>query len=147
MDGTKQRALRNRTVVLTDEDARRLRPRLLELNRPAELATCVGRTIQGDAFDVLPLLPHASVDLLIVDPPYNLTKSYNGAVFAQRPATEYEAWLDNFIELVKPVLKPAASVYVCSEWRSSGAVQRALENHLIVKNRITWERERTRRAA
>ena len=34
MDGTKQRALRNRTVVLTDEDARRLRPRLLEGLKP-----------------------------------------------------------------------------------------------------------------
>ena len=146
MDGTKQRAVRNRTVVLTDEDTRRLRPRLLRLDRSADLAECVGRTILGDAFDVLPLLPHASVDLLIVDPPYNLTKSYNGAVFAQRPTTEYDAWMDNFLGLVMPVLKPAASVYVCSEWRSSGAVQRALENHLIVKNRITWEREKVRGA-
>ena len=35
-------------------------------------------------------LPESFVDLLIVDPPYNLTKNFNGSVFRQTSNEEYE---------------------------------------------------------
>ena len=87
------------------------------------------------------------MDLLIVDPPYNLTKTFNGSTFKRQPLAEYEEWLHSWLSLVVPLLKPSASVYVCSEWRSSGAVQRALERYFLVQNRITWEREKGRGAS
>ncbi|NOT63342.1 MAG: site-specific DNA-methyltransferase [Acidobacteria bacterium] len=140
------RAPRNRTLTLTESDLKQLRKRIQVIKRPALLADCVGRTIHGDALAVLPLLLATSVDLLIVDPPYNLTKTYNDSTFSQQAWAEYESWVNEWLALIVPLLKPAASVYVCSEWRSSGAVQRALENHFIIKNRITWEREKGRGA-
>lgn len=146
MSNPKTPAPRNRTLSLSQQDAERLRERLLILTRPATPAECVGRTIHGDAFAVLPLLPKESVDLLIVDPPYNLTKSFNGSSFKKLSLAAYEEWTKSWLELVVPLLKPSASVYVCSEWRSSGAVQRALENYFVVQNRITWEREKGRGA-
>ena len=146
MQESKLRAPRNRTLALSESDLKRLGKRLRVIERPASLPDCVGRTIHGDALAVLPLLPKSSVDLLIVDPPYNLTKTFNDSTFAQQSGAEYESWVNEWLALVVPLLKPAASVYVCSEWRSSGAVQRALENHFIVKNRITWEREKGRGA-
>lgn len=97
--------------------------------------------------EVLPLLPPSSIDLLIADPPYNLSKNYNGSAFPKQSPAEYEAWTNAWVELITPLLKPTASVYVCSEWRSSGVIQRVLERHFIVKNRITWEREKGRGAA
>jgi site-specific DNA-methyltransferase (adenine-specific) len=121
--------------------------RLSVVDQLVSLPECVDRTIKGDAFTVLPLLPQASVDLLIADPPYNLSKTYNSSVFTKQSQSEYEAWTNAWIELVVPLLKPTASVYVCSEWRSSGVIQRVLEHHFIVKNRITWEREKGRGAA
>lgn len=87
------------------------------------------------------------MDLLIADPPYNLSKTYDGSVFNKQSQAQYEAWTNAWVELVVPLLKPTASVYVCSEWRSSGVIQRVLERHFIVKNRITWEREKGRGAA
>jgi site-specific DNA-methyltransferase (adenine-specific) len=95
---------------------------------------------------VLPFLPKGSVDLLVVDPPYNLTKAFNASTFRRQSLAEYEDWLHSWLSLVPPLLKPSASVYVCSEWRSSGVVQRALEGYFIVQNRITWEREKGRGA-
>jgi site-specific DNA-methyltransferase (adenine-specific) len=86
------------------------------------------------------------VDLLIVDPPYNLTKSFNATNFKKRSSLEYQGWLRSWIRLVLPTLRPTASVYICSEWRSSGAVQRVLEEYFQVQNRITWEREKGRGA-
>lgn len=141
------RAPRNRTLSLSTDDVVRLRERLLVLDGPASLSECAGKTILGDAFGILRLLPHRIVDLLVVDPPYNLTKAFNNSTFKKQSVAEYEGWLHSWLTLVVPLLKPTASVYVCSEWRSSGAVQRALESYFVVQNRITWEREKGRGAA
>lgn len=146
MQEPRSRAPRNRTLTLSRDDIQRLHQRLYIVDRPVSLSDCVGRTIHGDALWVLPLLSQASVDLLIVDPPYNLTKSFSGSTFAQQSPAQYEDWVNSWVSVVVPLLRPTASVYVCSEWRSSGVVQRVLENHFIVKNRITWEREKGRGA-
>ena len=47
--------------------------------------------------------------------------------------------------LLKP-LKSTASVYICGDWRSAVAIQSVAEKYLIVRNRITWEREKGRGA-
>ncbi|MBI2058736.1 MAG: site-specific DNA-methyltransferase [Nitrospirae bacterium] len=140
------RAPRNRTLALSEQDAERLRRRLLSVNQPVTLSECAGRTILGDSLLVLPLLPKKSVDLLIVDPPYNLTKEFRSSTFKRQPLAAYEEWLHSWLSLAVELLKPSASVYVCSEWRSSGVVQRALERYFLVQNRITWEREKGRGA-
>jgi site-specific DNA-methyltransferase (adenine-specific) len=146
MNTPKTRAPRNRTLFLDDCDRSRLEERLVRITEPASIDECLNRTILGDSQAVLPFLPAQSVDLLVVDPPYNLTKLYNGSSFKRRPSDEYEAWLHTWLSLALPLLKPTASVYVCCEWRSSGVVQRALETYFKIQNRITWEREKGRGA-
>lgn len=140
------KAPRNRTLTLSPEDVARLRPRLLSEASLRDGEKAVGRTIKGDSLKLLPFLSKGIVDLLVVDPPYNLTKSFNGSTFKERSFGEYEAWLHSWIELVVPLLKQSASIYVCTEWRSSGVVQRVLEEYFHVQNRITWEREKGRGA-
>ena len=132
--------------MLSDRDASRLRSRLMVVNEPVSISECIGRTILGDSFEVVPLLPRRCVDLLIVDPPYNLTKDFGDSTFKRRPTVAYEEWLRSWVSLIAPLLKPTGSVYVCSEWRSSAAVQRVLEEHFVIQNRITWEREKGRGA-
>lgn len=123
-----------------------MRGRLLVVDQPLQKGEYTDRTILGDALQVLPLLPKNSVDLLIVDPPYNLTKSYSGVVFRQQSGADYAAWLHSWMVLTVSLLKPSASAYVCSESRSSAAVQRVLETYFVIQNRITWEREKGRGA-
>lgn len=146
MKDSTHRALRNRTLVLSEQDVVRLRGRLLVVDQPFQKGEYTNRTILGDTLQILPLFPKNSVDLLIVDPPYNLTKSFSGIVFRQQSSADYEAWLHSWISLAVPLLKPSASAYVCSEWRSSAAVQRVLETYFVIQNRITWEREKGRGA-
>ncbi|MDR1760473.1 MAG: hypothetical protein LBR60_08120 [Fibrobacter sp.] len=133
---------RNRTVVLSDSERsifeNKLRERFAD---PQENAV-----IWGDALEVLKQLPDHSVDLVVTDPPYNMTKLYNGRKFAKTNAVEYETWLRSWVELLPRVLKETASVYVCTEWQSSGSVERVLREFFIVRNRITWEREKGRGA-
>ena len=44
-------------------------------------------------------------------------------------------------------LAPDGSLYLCGDWRCGSAMQRVLEEHLTVMNRITWQREKGRGAA
>lgn len=140
------RAPRNRTLTLSVDDRDRLRPRLLSEQSIHGGANAIDRTIYGDSMSILLLLPKLTVDLMIVDPPYNLTKSFNGATFKQRSDDEYETWLHSWIEQTIPLLRRSASIYLCSEWRSSGVVQRVLDEYFQIQNRITWEREKGRGA-
>ncbi|HQU45161.1 MAG TPA: site-specific DNA-methyltransferase, partial [Pirellulales bacterium] len=91
--------------------------------------------------------PMNFVDLLIIDPPYNLTKTFDTNTFKQQSTHEYARWLNGWLPKLKNTLKSTASLYVCSEWASSAVVFRVLSDHFIVRNRITWEREKGRGAS
>jgi site-specific DNA-methyltransferase (adenine-specific) len=86
------------------------------------------------------------VDLLILDPPYNLTKDFNGCKFTRGDVESYTRWLDGIITALKPLLKPTASIYICGDWFSSLSIFPVAAAHFTVRNRITWEREKGRGA-
>lgn len=142
----RKRALRNKTIVLTEDQRLFYQARLLRLERPVTLAEIINRTIYQDTFEVLDWLPAHTVDLLIADPPYNLSKTFNSHSFTQVSLDDYEQWLESWIGKLPRLLKPTASVYICGDWRSSAAIHRVLERYFIVRNRITWEREKGRGA-
>jgi site-specific DNA-methyltransferase (adenine-specific) len=83
---------------------------------------------------------------LFADPPYNLSKTFNQQSFAQLPLAEYKRWIESWLGKLVRVLKPTASVYICGDWRSCAAIHRVAERLFIVRNRITWEREKGRGA-
>lgn len=142
----KQRAPMNRTLTLTHEDRTRLAQRILRGLPAQEEGTAITGTIHGDCLEVAKHLPHATVDLLILDPPYNLNKNFNGYRFSRRTVDDYTAWLDRILTTLKPLLKQTASVYICGDWLSSASIFTAASAHFIVQNRITWEREKGRGA-
>jgi len=135
---------RNKTIDLPLEEGRRYLDRCLRITRRAALPEVLDRTVCGDAFEVLPLLPERCVDLLIADPPYNLDKEFHGGRFRRLSDEDYEAYTEAWLTLVLPMLKPDASVYICCDWRSSPAVAAVLRKHLVLRNRITWQREKGR---
>lgn len=119
---------------------------LVRLSGPVEPHDIENRTINQDLFQILDWLPASFVDLLFIDPPYNLTKSFNARTFTQRSTEQYSEWLESWFPKLLSTLKPTASVYICGDWRSSAAIHLTGEKHLIVRSRITWEREKGRGA-
>lgn len=103
-------------------------------------------TVLGDAFEAIGKIADKSVDLLIVDPPYNLDKNFHGETFRRMGADAYAAYTEKWINAVKPKLKDTASVYVCSDWRSSVSLGAVIDAHFKLRNRITWQREKGRGA-
>ena len=119
---TKQKAPRNRTITLTDAEMKRLRKRLIKLNSPVIVEEIENRIIYQDVFETLDYLPSRFVDLVFVDPPYNLNKTFNLTSFREMESDKYERWLDSWMGRMVRLLKPTASVYICGDWKSSGAV-------------------------
>jgi site-specific DNA-methyltransferase (adenine-specific) len=139
----KRRAPMNRTVMLNECDRNRLFPNLIQ--DPTQLKAPIG-TIQGNCLQVAPQLPQHFVDLLILDPPYNLDKNFNGQQFSKRSVEDYSAWLNQVMVALFPLLKPTATIYICGDWLSSASIFTVASQHFIIRNRITWEREKGRGA-
>lgn len=142
----KQRAPRNRTLTLSDNDTQSLKNKLVELKTPGTFAQIENKTIHQDTFIALDYLPCEFVDLAFIDPPYNLNKSFNETSFREMDSDDYEKWLESWIVKVKKILKPNASIYICGDWKSSGAINNVVKKYFTIQNRITWEREKGRGA-
>ncbi len=142
----KERAPRNRTLTCGDAEMAELASGLLRLSAPARPEMIIGRIIHQDFHEVRRFLPPAFADLVILDPPYNLTKNYNGQVFHAKEAEAYTTWFDDVICSLMPLLRPTATVYACSDWQTSTLIFPILDKHFHVRNRITWEREKGRGA-
>jgi site-specific DNA-methyltransferase (adenine-specific) len=140
----KIRASRNRTITLTEAEKARFQARLIRLDSPAPVEAILNKTICQDLLEVLPYLPGQFVDLLFIDPPYNLSKSFNGRSFSQMSLADYETWLASWLAPLVKILKPTASIYICGDWQSAAAIHRVAEKYFVVRNRITWEREKGR---
>lgn len=116
------------------------------INSPVSLQDILDSTICQDLFTILPYLPSGGFDLIIADPPYNLTKTFNGNTFRKTDVGQYETWLTSWLPEMQRLLKPTGSIYVCGDWRSSTAIHRVLLGHFTIRNRISWEREKGRGA-
>ncbi|MCL5962408.1 MAG: site-specific DNA-methyltransferase [Chloroflexi bacterium] len=144
----KPRAPRNRTLILSAEEINLYRKGLLRLAGKATTTREIrDRTIHQNLFEIIDWLPDSFVDLLFLDPPYNLTKSFNGTRFLQRSIEDYRQWIESWFPRLLKTLKPTGSVYICGDWRSSAAIQLVAEKYLVLRNRIVWEREKGRGAA
>ena len=136
------RSDKNKTIDLTVEQGGEYLDRCLRSGESGE--NCI---ILGDCFEALKALPEKSVDLLIADPPYNLDKDFGGSKFRHMNDGDYLEYTDKWVRAVLPLLKDTATVYVCCDWQSSGAVSAVLGRYFKIRNRITWQREKGRGAS
>jgi site-specific DNA-methyltransferase (adenine-specific) len=111
------------------------------------LEQIINKTICDDVMNVLDWFPVGFVDLLIIDPPYNLDKNFNGFRFFKTDDEIYLEYLRGWFSKVIRVLKRNGSVYICGDWQSTFCLyRRIMKEHTIIRNRITWQREKGRGA-
>ena len=88
----KNRAGRNRTLTLQQDEIPELKNQILtietinssgiDFSDKVQLENLVtDKIINCDIFDGLKFIPDEFADLVIIDPPYNLTKNFNGMTF------------------------------------------------------------------
>lgn len=136
----------NKTIDLTIEEGKVYLDRCIKVNSRIDVGGILNKTLLGDTFEILSLMPEKFIDLLIVDPPYNIDKDFHGNKFKKSADGIYEEYTKAWIERVLPLLKNTASVYVCCDWKSSIVIANVLKRYFIIQNRITWQREKGRGA-
>ncbi len=140
------RAGRNRTLTVSQEEENYYRPMLATIKDIERNGIGCNQIINADLFDVIDRVPDNSVDLIIIDPPYNLDKNFHGGIFKSMSASDYEDYLRSWIEAVCKKLKSNGTLYMCGDWKCSSAQQKVISEIMTILNRITWQREKGRGA-
>ncbi len=145
----KMKSLRNKTIDFDLSNAQSYLPKCIKLqnNTQLDIENITNKSIIADTFKCLEKLPNSFVDLAIIDPPYNLEKNYHGNTFKASSNSKYYEYTNAWLDLVLPKLKKNASIYVCCDWKSSLVIGPVLSERLIIRNRITWQREKGRGAS
>ena len=66
------------------------------------MSELTNRVVNQDFFSAIRYLPQRFVSLLILDPPYNLSKKYNAKTFKEKDAASYREWFRRVLELLQP---------------------------------------------
>ncbi len=140
----KIKAPRNKTLEINKSENPKLKSGLVLLKEVAKPSNIINKTVLGDFLEIAEYLPKKSVDLIFIDPPYNLNKKFNSTKFKSKSVDSYSDWLKEIIKKVKPLLKKNASIYICGDWLTSASIYSVMSKYFIVRNRITWEREKGR---
>lgn len=139
----KEKAPMNRTITIDDSEINELKLKVqYHYNRPNEI-------ICGDFNTINNSLPENSVDLILLDPPYNITKKYDQEVFKVMSDDDYYDYIKDIIFKCLIKLKPTGTMYICGDWKTSYIQRKALEyfenlGECDVVNRITWSRDKGR---
>ena len=140
----KERASMNRTITLSDDERKTYQDYIsdhFELNENS--------VICGDFAKINNQIPDEYFDLILLDPPYNLTKKYGENIFKSMTDAEYIEYILFILKECLKKLKPSGTMYVCGDWKTSYLQRKALEhceNEMLcdVINRITWSRDKGR---
>jgi site-specific DNA-methyltransferase (adenine-specific) len=142
--------MRNKTIRVApdSEEGKKYLARCVSVTEPvSSLDSLRDKTVFGDCFAVLPQLPSGSVDLVIADPPYNLDKQYGDTAFHRMDMEEYRSFTRRWLTEALRILKPEGSLYICADWQTGLLLGPLLAEYAVLRNRITWQREKGRGAS
>lgn len=141
-----KKSSRNKTIDFTLEEGEKYANRVLLPESIHHYNHLIDKTINGDTFDIVKKIPDESIDLIVVDPPYNLSKNYHGKSFNKLNHEEYAAFTRKWLDEAKRVLKPTGTIYACCDWETSMILGPLVAELFELRNRITWQREKGRGA-
>lgn len=142
----KKRAPLNRTLNISAAEIKKFSKNLIKVKKSVKIDGVLCKTIHQDLFEVLDLLPKESIDLIFVDPPYNLSKDFNGHKFNKMTIDAYNEYIDSWLSKLEPLMNKNASIYICGDYHSSTSIHLVASKYFNIINRITWQREKGRGA-
>ncbi len=142
----KKRAQLNRTLTISESEIKKFSKRIIKIDHWVKIDEVLGKTIHQDFFEVIDFLPLESVDLIFVDPPYNLSKNFNGHKFNRMSIYAYCEYIDSWLSKLEPLMKKNGSIYICGDYHSSTSIHLVASKYFNIINRITWQREKGRGA-
>lgn len=92
-----------------------------------------------DVFDGLNKIENNSVDLIFIDPPYNLGKKYKGTSDFWKNDEEYLNWCYEWLAICIQKLKSNGSLYFMSSTQYTAYFDIFLRDKMHILSRIIWE--------
>jgi adenine-specific DNA-methyltransferase len=93
----------------------------------------------GDALHTLSSeVPSESVDLIFVDPPYNIGKRFSNFYDKWESEEEYTKWAYKLLDECLRVLKPSGSLYVMTSTQAMPYFDLYLRRRTVILSRIVW---------
>ena len=123
--------------VLSDEELAEQTRRNEELARIAERDRLLPKLTQGDSTVLIKNLLSQSVDLICIDPPYNMDKADWDSYGSGK---EFADWCESWLRDCYRVLKPSGSIYVFGINRMLSHIQHRMDSiGFHYRNWITWD--------
>ena len=141
--------IRNKTIMLSETQVEEYSSRCITSKDVViDKDNIRNQIIHSDNILILPFIPEETFDLIIIDPPYNLDKTFNDMSFKKMEFKYYVDYIyTSFLRYCVRILKPHGTLYICGDWKSTAAMQIALTmSGLTIQNRLTWSRDKGRGA-
>lgn len=94
--------------------------------------------LRGDAIKILKTIPDKSVNLIFVDPPYNIGKDFNGYKDKWETDEKYLNWCYEWIELCLQKLTDDGTIYLMGATQFIPYFDLFLKNKMHILSRIIW---------
>lgn len=96
------------------------------------------RIFHGDALEVLIQIPDESIDLIFVDPPYNIGKDFAGRKDKWKTDEDYLDWCYQWIDLCIQKLKPTGAFYIMTSTQFMPYFDLYIRKKMTILSRIVW---------
>lgn len=96
------------------------------------------KIIMGDAIQALQNIPNKSIDLIFIDPPYNIGKDFCGLKDKWATDDDYLHWCYKWIDLCIAKLKENGSMYVMTATQYMPYFDIYIREKLFILSRIVW---------
>jgi site-specific DNA-methyltransferase (adenine-specific) len=97
------------------------------------------RVICGDSLEILSReISDSSVDLIFVDPPYNIGKNFNGHKDKWKTDEDYLNWCYKWIDLCIKKLKPNGSMYIMTSTQFMPYFDIFIRSKITILSRLVW---------
>ena len=99
-----------------------------------------GHTIfHGDTLHILSSeISSGSVDLVFIDPPYNIGKRFSNFYDKWKSEEEYVKWAYNLLDECLRILKPNGTLYVMTSTQAMPYFDLYLRQRMVILSRIVW---------
>ncbi len=96
------------------------------------------KIIKGDAIQALQTIPDGSIDLIFIDPPYNIGKNFSGLKDKWNSDEDYLNWCYQWIDLCIAKLKNDGSMYIMTSTQFMPYFDIYIRKKLSILSRIVW---------
>ena len=99
----------------------------------------------GDGIGFMKELDNNTIDAIITDPPYNISRDNNFKTMG-RNGIDFGEWdknfnLTNWIKIAQPLLKKGGNIVIFNDWKNMSYIVEELEkNNFDIKDLIRWKK-------